>query len=457
MATERKLGGVFTTDVDNRLSTANPYVSTENVCGLIFDTKGLGTTQAPVIAADSKFANGNIVELNDAKDIEAAGITDTLMGGLPKYHLDTFFTLAGDGQRIFVSFVDSTAETALNDAIDRMQLASGGIIYQIGVWTPVAIATVSGENYTIAANNILVKLQKAAENLGGKIGETNYDGNAPVNILVNAPIVAAATCDYTKLPDLLTSATDCPKVSVILGQASTDEVHAIQLAVNNLGGETKPFVAVGNLGAALGCLAVAPAQESIAHVANFNLAPVMSDAELGFGNLTITDGDWASNAAFTPIKTIKYAARNASIHQRGYIFLRNHDGLEGAVFFSSDQTLSNGDYRTISRGRVIHKSRRVVRAALLPYVNAPLEVESGTGTLTSSDITLFRNLVTDAIDNYMVEPANQTVPQISGREVIIDEEQNVLENDQLLIEYYLLPIGCTSAIYVTEGFTSEIS
>lgn len=454
MATERKLGGVFNTDVDNRLSTVNSYVSTENVCGLVFDTKGLGT----VIDSSSKFANGNIIELNKAADVEEAGITETLMGGLPKYHLDTFFTLAGDGQRLFVSFVDSsTSTTALADAIERMQLASGGIIYQIGVWTPVAIATVSDNTYTLASDNLLVKLQKVAETLGGKINETNYDGNAPVNILVNAPIVNAATCDYTKLPDLLTSATECPKVSVILGQASTDAVHDIQLAVNNLGGDTIPYVAVGNIGVALGCLAVAPAQESIAHVANFNLAPVMTEAELGFGNLTITDSKWADAVSFTPIKTIKYAERNASIHQKGYIFLRNHDGLENSVFFSSDQTLSDGDYRTIARGRVIHKSRRVVRSALLPYVNAPLEVESGTGTLTSSDITLFQNAVTEAIDTYMVEPSNMTVPQISGREVIIDEDQNVLKNDQLLIEYYLIPIGCTAAIYVTEGFTSEIS
>ncbi len=454
MATTRNLGGVFMKDVDGRLSTTSAYVSTENVCGLIFDTKFVGGLAAALGSgtAATTFANGNVVELNNAEDVIAAGIDENVMSGLVKYHLDTFFNLAGNSQRLFVSFMDSTSDTTFS-AIEKMQLAANGVIYQIGVFTGEAIATVSGNSVTIPSDGLIKKLQTQAENLGGVIGQTNYDGNAPINIVLNAPVVAAAEFNYNNLPDLNTL--ECPKVSVVIGQAATKEVHDIQLALNN--GETATYVPVGNIGAVLACLATAPAEESIAHVANFNLAPAITEAELGFGNLTISNNAWGNAVSFTNIKTIKYADRNTKIHQKGYIFLRNLDGLENGIFLSSDQTLSNGDYRTIARCRVIHKSRRVVRAALLPYVNAPFEVETDTGTLTSSDITLFTNLVTDALDNYMVEPANPNVPQISGREVLIDEDQNVLETDQLLIEYYLLPIGCTASIYVTEGFTASIS
>lgn len=212
-------------------------------------------------------------------------------------------------------------------------------------------------------------------------------------------IVAAATCDYKKLPDFTTSA--APKVSVILGQSTSDSCHDVQLAVNNLGA-TSTYAVVGNLGAALACLAVAPANESIAHVASFNLSAVMTDAELGFGNLAQSDKQWSADVSFTKINTIGYVKRNKYLHQKGYIFLTNYDGLENSVFFSSDQTLTTGDYRTIARCRVMHKSRRVVRRALLPYVNSNVEVDTSTGQISSSDITTFQNLVLDALDTNMV-------------------------------------------------------
>ena len=103
----------------------------------------------------------------------------------------------------------------------------------------------------------------------------------------------------------------------------------------------------------------------------------------------------------------------------------------------------------------MHKSRRVVRRSLLPYVNQTWEVDSSTGSLNEDDITIISNTVYRAIDNNMVQPGT-TNPQISGREVIIDPDQDILSSDQLLITYKLVPKGTTAAIYVTEGFTSSI-
>lgn len=445
------LGGVFTTDLDGNLASSS-YVSTENVCGLVFDTKvvgGLDVALGTDNTAAKSFANGNVVELNTLKDCEEIGLDDTVMGGLPYYHIKHFFKLVGANARLFVSFMDSSTDTEF-EAIEQMQLASSGIIYQIGVWTGEAIATVSGSTYTIQEDNLISKLQSVAETLGGKIGTTNYEGNSPINIILNAPIVNTATCDYKKLPDLTICA--APKVSVILGQSTSDACHAVQLAVNNLGA-SPTYAVVGNIGAALACLAVAPANESIAHVASFNLSAIMTDAELGFGNLTQSEKQWGADVSFTKIKTIGYVKRNKYLHQKGYIFLTNYDGLENSIFFSSDQTLTTGDYRTIARCRVMHKSRRVVRRTLLPYVNSNVEVDTSTGQISASDISTFQNLVLNALDANMVEPGT-SVPQISGRSCVIDEAQNILENDQLLINYTLIPLGTTSVISVTEGFSA---
>ena len=217
-------------------------------------------------------------------------------------------------------------------------------------------------------------------------------------------------------------------------------------------------------------LSVAPAQESIAYVSNYNVAAVIPEAELGFGDLTVTSAtegegasavttySWATSVSYTNIKTLGYTKRNTKLHQKGYIFIMNYDGLEGGMFFSSDQTLdAASDYRTIARCRVMHKSRRVVRRALLPYVNSTIELDASTGTLAADDIAKFQNLVLEALDANMVSPVDGRTPQISGRQCTIDENQNVLETDELRIDYRLVPLGLVSGIYVTEGFIRSVS
>ena len=141
MATTR-LGGVFMNDTDGNIASG-AGVSTENICGLIFDTKGFSNPLGSGTAATT-FANGNVVELNTSKDLAAAGIDETVMCGLPYYHLKMFFTLAGENQRIFVSFMNSNSDTEF-EAVQIMQTAADGIIYQIGLWTAEPTATIFGK------------------------------------------------------------------------------------------------------------------------------------------------------------------------------------------------------------------------------------------------------------------------------------------------------------------------
>ena len=455
--TNTNLGGVFTKDTDGNIG-GGALVSTEGVCGLIFDTNGFenpfgqteqGEGQNKTLVpntASTTFANGNVVELNSLKDVKAAGIDENVMSGLVYHHLNHFFTLAGNNQRLFLAFMDSGTDTNF-EAIEKLQLAANGIVYQIGVWTTQPFAVKSGNDLNVIDNGILSKLQAQAEVVGGKIDVINYEGFSPVNIILNAPVANEVVIDITKLPDV--STLDLPKVTIALGQPSNDDVHTIQ---ENLGGNA----IVGNIGAALACLAVAPSEVSIGWVDGFNLAQVMTQAELGFGNLTRDQSThkFTSAVAFNNIKTIGYTSRNNNLHRKGYVFLTDYSGIENGVFFSSDQTLSTGDYRTIARGRVMHKSRRVVRLALLPYVNAVWELDAATGCLSASDVTKIKNIVIDALDTNMVDPGTKK-PQISGRKCDLDATQNILANDELHVSYEMVPVGCTSAIYVTEGFTTS--
>jgi len=439
------------TDTDGNMPSAT-VSSTEHVCGLIIDTSGCGGIQEALsesIEAQVAFADSNIVELQSLNDLAKAGIdgSNNVMGGLPYYHVKTFFALAGNGQRLFLAFANFSEDTEAS-LISKMQYASGGIIYQIGVWTSKAFCDSS---YKVVSGGILAKCQAQAELIGGTVGVTNYEGNSPAVILVQAPPLNAVVCDYTKLPDI--SALGFEKVACLIGQADSEEVSNVQLGLFEI---TNDMPVVGCIGAALGVLAIAPVNKNIGWTGGYNLSAVMNGAELGFGNLDSDSGGWEADADRTNIKTLTYTQRNNCLHKKGYIFLTNYEGLENSVFFSSDHTLAcDSDYRTLSRCRVMFKSRRAVRIALLGWVNEDWNVDASTGCLATADIQMIKNRVLEAIDKNMREPVSKA-SQISGRAVYIDPGQNILENDSLEISYCLVPKGVSTGIYVTEGFTNSI-
>ena len=449
-----KHGGVFMTNVDGY--TANNTVPSENIGGLLFDIGQRTNPFSGFPTANTNFGNRQVVELNSLDDAVELGIEKGgLLNGVAYYHIEKFFALAGNGQRLFVMFADCSANF---DAIEDLQVAAKGLCFQIGVWTEKELFTKSGDEYAIA--NWIMGIETVAEKLGGRIkkqGETyvNYDGNAQVSIIVNAnpgyitngetPIVQI---DMTKLPNIIST---LPYVSVALGQESSDEVHEMQI-------QNTHFCPVGNIGMAMGVLAVAPVQHSIGYVNNYNLFSACQSAEMGFGKLTTTGSAetlaWASDASFTNIDTLSYTKRNVQFVSKGYIMLTDYDQFENGIFFSNDATLSTGDFKSISRCRTMAKARRLVRMALLPYVNAPVQVNASTGLLSAAQITTFRNLITGALDAGMVNPGTTTA-QISGRVVNIDPNQNVLKNDELIIDFGIVPVGMTTVINVTEHFVTS--
>ena len=176
---------------------------------------------------------------------------------------------------------------------------------------------------------------------------------------------------------------------------------------------------------------------------NHEMQAYFPDIEFGFGDVTKT-GDAYTN-------TTRYSSLTSTqldhLDDLGYVFLCKYTGLPGKVYFSGDQSCSKDDYRTISRNRVINKSRRLVRTVLLPYVNSPIKVDPTTGTLSAAQITVFTNKITDVL-NAMV-----SAEEISGiGQVNIPASQNILKNDKLMISYTLVPVGTSKLIDVTEGF-----
>lgn len=429
------LGGVFMSDTDGNIGTSST-TSTEKVTGLLFDISKQAKffEEGAGLAVKDKL-QGNVIEINSMDDLKELGITaysgDTekdLLFGIPYYHINHFFGIQGSTGRLFIMFADCGVDW---NAIEQMQRAAHGMINQLGVWTEQSLwkqTDPEAETYSI---DLVTDLQSKAASLA--------DENAPLSILLCANSAVIATDEESvkkvELGKIPTCVINARFVSVLLGQGLDADVSAMQLANQNL-------IPIGNIGAALGCIASASVQESFAWVNKFNLIGYFPDIEMGFGDVTL-------NSESKLTSTLKYSSLNKiqldDLDDKGYIFLCKYSGLESGVFFSKDQTCSNGDYRTVARNRTIHKSRRAVRNALLPYVNSPLKVDPSTGYLSSAKITMFQNIVSDILTTM------QNNEEISGFSVTIDKNQNVLKNDTLIIKYSLVPVGVASRIEVVEG------
>lgn len=441
------LGNVIIKDVDGNI----PYSGVsgqEKVTGLLFDV----SLQPELFTAGYGKNNESKLKLNDVlyitnfksaiKDfgiIERVETTEedennvNFLHGIPAYHIREFFRMSGnvDGNgKLYVMFADCSASW---DAIDVMQRVAGGTINQLGVWTEQSLWKLNGaeEKYNL---NIVKTLNGKAVAMA--------DQHQPLSVVLSAnPSNTGSNTSEGKqinLNKIPTAICESSRISVIFGQARSSKVLMMQKRnANN--------TPVGFIGAMLGAIARANVQESVAWVKMFNLFDdEFQDIELGFGDINLTaDDEFVSLNMYESLSPVLLD----DLDEKGYIFPMKYAGRENGIYISKDQTCSVGDYRTIARNRTINKSRRAVRAALLPYVNSPLLVNPATGFLAPSKISAFKTLIGDILAKM------QTAQEISGYAVNIDANQNVLIDDTLRISYVIVPVGVATKIYVEEGLS----
>lgn len=441
------LRNVIIKDVDGNI----PYSGVsgqEKVTGLLFDV----SLQPELFTAGYGKNNESKLKLNDVlyitnfksaiKDfgiIERVETTEedennvNFLHGIPAYHIREFFRMSGnvDGNgKLYVMFADCSASW---DAIDVMQRVAGGTINQLGVWTEQSLWKLNGaeEKYNL---NIVKTLNGKAVAMA--------DQHQPLSVVLSAnPSNTGSNTSEGKqinLNKIPTAICESSRISVIFGQARSSKVLMMQKRnANN--------TPVGFIGAMLGAIARANVQESVAWVKMFNLFDdEFQDIELGFGDINLTaDDEFVSLNMYESLSPVLLD----DLDEKGYIFPMKYAGRENGIYISKDQTCSVGDYRTIARNRTINKSRRAVRAALLPYVNSPLLVNPATGFLAPSKISAFKTLIGDILAKM------QTAQEISGYAVNIDANQNVLIDDTLRISYVIVPVGVATKIYVEEGLS----
>lgn len=322
----------------------------ESVSGMLFDISGRQDAFDLLPLPASFFADGQIQQISNVDEAEAMGLMDSrLMNGLVGYHIRKFYEYVGASQKLYVAFANCKVDGETDFSfLEDMQASVSGAIFQLGIWTEQPLL-----NADYTPTSLISRIQQSVNDLNN-LGGTMGNGATSLSVMLFPHIEADA--DYRKFPDIISL--EAPNVSVFIGQDGSEEVHHIQ-ASNVMN------TPVSLMGFALAAIALAGAENSIADVSQFDLNKNdgLLFPELGFGT------------NYTPLESIIETRRNV-LSMNGYIILNTYDSQEAGVFFCNEQTLSYGDFDTISKNRIMHKVKRIIRRALLPRVNENIDRKS---------------------------------------------------------------------------------
>lgn len=321
------------------------------------------------------------------------------------YHISEYFRLQPQGN-LFVGVYAVPGSYTFTE-ITTMQNFANGKIRQIGVFkdgAAFASADITAIHNVCAAN---VAAHKEIIAL--------YAGDI------------AAVSDISTIADLSTlTAHYC---SAIIGQDGNAKGARLYL----MSGKS-----VTVLGATLGAVAKAKVSHSIAWVAQFNISNGVENDVLAFAN-----GVLFSHSSITD-------SLLNTIDDRRYIFLRKFVGISGSYFNENSTSIAlSSDYAYISDNRTIQKATRGIYASVLPALNSPITLKSD-GTLSDEAAAYFEGLAGTALDE-MVRNA-----ELSGYDVNVNTQQNVLSTGILTINVTLVQIATGRNIVVNIGYDVTI-
>ncbi|MDZ4212935.1 MAG: DUF2586 family protein, partial [Methylotenera sp.] len=159
-----------------------------------------------------------------------------------------------------------------------------------------------------------------------------------------------------------------------------------------------------------------------------NIGRVKDGAVVIDGEAALSDGTLISETTGTAL---------GALDGFGYVFLFNRDGKVG-YFFNGDHCACPiaDDYAYVSRGRVIDKAARLIRAVYLEELLDDIEVDPVTGKLAAAVVKAYQRAGEKSIEINM-----QANNEVSGVRVFVDPDQNILSTDKVVTVVRIVPRG----------------
>lgn len=188
-----------------------------------------------------------------------------------------------------------------------------------------------------------------------------------------------------------------------------------------------------NDGSASGTLALARACKYGAHIKLGNgQNGVLSLTQAYIGNKKLEE--------FTPTEL-------DNLTNAGYIILHRREGTAG-YYFSVDKMAGKDDFHILAHGRIIDKAQRIAAATTTPFLETSVRIDKN-GHILESDAKYIEELIKSQILTQMSE-------QISGVEVIVPVEQDLINTSKLQVQIKVQPLGYLTWIVVTLGLTKNL-
>lgn len=330
-------------------------------------------------------------------EAEALGFAEgSAVTGVIWYHINWFFKMNPKG-KLWIGIYD---ELSIDyDEIETLQAAAEGEIRQIGVFDTSTFATGS-----------LTTLQTSVSNLRTL--------KQPVSVLYAGDI--SAVSPLSGLSDL--RALSANGVTACIGQDGAGAGAALFTAQG---------YSITDLGLQLGLLSLANVHESTGWVAKFN---VLKDTE--WDTPAFANGDLVKDIASATVD---------GIFDKGYAFLikRNLPGVYSTGLPTA--VTSSDDFAYQENNRIVDKALRGVDAKLTPFIDAPLYTDPATGYISQATIDLIKKTGEEHLVDMVADG------ELSGGEVLIDPEQNVVSTGKLEIAVNVVSVGVARDIDVTIG------
>lgn len=377
----------------------------EHICGLATWKDITGTGSVPYPNNDWS-ASDHIKLIRGISEAEDLGITsDSSDYEDLHYHLSELFRMNEEAE-VWVGIFDGTSADMAD--VKAIQNEADGVIYTMGVYA-----------WQDAFATTLV------DNLQAELNDLESD-KQPATAYLAADFSGVASGDMDQQDDL-SSLVD-QRVTVV---ASQDGGNTGANLFSSKGHS------ITDLGQKLGAQSRAAVHEDIGWVGEFR---VDTGTELSIP--AFANGDLIKSYTSAQLDTI---------HDLRYCFLRklvNYTGTfntEAVTACDPTQT----DFFDQKNNQIMDKAARLLGQRFAPYINSPLYVDPGDGTLPDEQVDFLRGIALEPLDR-MEEAGN-----ISFSDVTINPAQDVLSTQTLTIQVDLGAVGKAHDIDIPMQFTTQ--